>query len=171
MKILLLILLLIPANLFANVAVYDEAEQTVINKVIGIKEGTVAELGAVTGMTDGFKYTVTDGSTMTSCTSGGGSHKVECCYDESEAEWEACHPGINPTAYPVILTTIPTFAGRGLVVGSDSKSIDVLPDKVTADPCGTYPEAAIFYNDTADILCLCNGAGADVKVSDGNPCF
>jgi len=172
MKTLIIILLLIPANLFAaNTVVYDDAPQTVTDKIIEIRTGTAADLSAVTGMTDGYKYTVTDGSTITSCETGGGTHKVECCYDESEAEWEACHPGINPTAYPVILTTIPTFAGRGLVVGSDSKSIDVLPDKVTADPCGTYPEAAIFYNDTADILCLCNGAGADVKVSDGNPCF
>ena len=128
MKTLLLILLLIPANLFAaNIVVYDDAPQTVTNKIIEIRTGTVAELGAVTGMTDGFKYTVTDGSTITSCTSGGGTHKVECCYDESESEWEACHPGINPTAYPVILTTVPAFAGQGLKVGSDGKSIDTEP--------------------------------------------
>lgn len=43
--------------------------------------------------------------------------------------------------------------------------------KLAADPCGTDPEGSIFYNTTADILCLCNGAGADVKVSDGTACF
>lgn len=44
--------------------------------------------------------------------------------------------------------------------------------KVVADPCpGGYPEGAVFYNDTADILCLCDGAGADLKISDGSACF
>ena len=45
----------------------------------------------------------------------------------------------------------------------------------TVDPCdsGTpaNTEGAVFYNDTADILCICNGAGADVKVSDAAACF
>lgn len=46
--------------------------------------------------------------------------------------------------------------------------------KVTSDPCGdtnAYPEGSVWYNDTNDILCICNGAGADVKVSDGAACF
>lgn len=46
--------------------------------------------------------------------------------------------------------------------------------KVTADPCGdtnAFPEASVWYNDTADILCICDGGGDDVKVSDGSACF
>ena len=44
-------------------------------------------------------------------------------------------------------------------------------NKVTADPCGTYSEGAIFYNDTANIPCYCDQAGDDLKFSDNTACF
>jgi hypothetical protein len=48
----------------------------------------------------------------------------------------------------------------------------ILPAKVTADPCGTgYPEGTLFYNDTSNYFCYCNGS-ADVKMSDDTTaCF
>ena len=45
--------------------------------------------------------------------------------------------------------------------------------KVTADPCGdtnAYPEGSIFYNDTGNYWCGCDGTN-DIKLSDGNACF
>ena len=42
---------------------------------------------------------------------------------------------------------------------------------VTSDPCGTYPEGSIFYNDTSDVVCFCDGSGDDLKVVDGSACF
>ena len=149
----------------------EDTPQTVTDKIIEIRTGTVAELGAVTGMTDGYKYTVTDGSTITSCETGGGTHKVECCYDESEAEWEACHPGINPTAYPVILITVPTFAGDGIEVGSDGKSINVVWDTETSDPCGTASVGYHYMSSEGNgYPCYCDEAGVDKKVSDNLDC-
>jgi hypothetical protein len=49
----------------------------------------------------------------------------------------------------------------------------VIPPRVTADPCGgaKYKRGAMFYNETSEILCICNNSGADVKVSDGSACF
>ena len=42
---------------------------------------------------------------------------------------------------------------------------------VTADPCGTFPEGSIFYNDTSNYMCYCNGTD-DVKMSDDTTaCF
>ena len=43
--------------------------------------------------------------------------------------------------------------------------------KITADPCGTMLEATIWYNDTSDYMCFCDGAGVDRKVSDNTDCF
>lgn len=47
-------------------------------------------------------------------------------------------------------------------------------DKKTADPCGNaveYPEASIFYNDTSNYLCFCDGTN-DVQVhSPATACF
>jgi hypothetical protein len=47
--------------------------------------------------------------------------------------------------------------------------------KLVADPCGdttNYPEATIFYNDTSDYYCFCNGANADVQMhSPATACF
>jgi hypothetical protein len=48
----------------------------------------------------------------------------------------------------------------------------IVPDAVTADPCGSgYPEGAIFYNSTANVLCYCSASNADLKVSDDSACF
>jgi hypothetical protein len=47
----------------------------------------------------------------------------------------------------------------------------LVPAKVTADPCGTFPEGSIFYNDTSKYMCYCNGTN-DVKMSDDTTaCF
>lgn len=45
-------------------------------------------------------------------------------------------------------------------------------DMVTADPCGTgYPEGTIFYNDTSNYYCYCDGTN-DVKLHDpSTACF
>ena len=41
----------------------------------------------------------------------------------------------------------------------------------TADPCGTIGEGTIWYNNTSDYYCFCDGAGVDKKVSDNGACF
>lgn len=43
---------------------------------------------------------------------------------------------------------------------------------VTADPCSGagFGEGAIFYNDTGNILCFCDGTN-DLKIADGAACF
>ena len=47
----------------------------------------------------------------------------------------------------------------------------IVPDKVTADPCTAGQEGAIFYNDTSDYWCGCNGTN-DVKLTDNTTaCF
>ena len=48
----------------------------------------------------------------------------------------------------------------------------IIPTKVTADPCTAgAPEGGIFYNDTSNYFCFCNGTD-DVKMSDGSTaCF
>lgn len=49
----------------------------------------------------------------------------------------------------------------------------IVPDQVTADPCtgAGYPEGTIFYNSTANVLCYCSAANADLKVADDSACF
>lgn len=42
---------------------------------------------------------------------------------------------------------------------------------VTSDPCGTFPEGAMFYNDTANIPCYCDDSTNDLKFSDNSACF
>lgn len=47
----------------------------------------------------------------------------------------------------------------------------IVPDAVTADPCGSgFPEGAIFYDTTGNVLCFCDGTN-DLKISDGNACY
>jgi hypothetical protein len=48
----------------------------------------------------------------------------------------------------------------------------ILSAKVTADPCGTgYPEGTLFYNDTSNYFCYCDGTN-DVQMHDpSNACF
>lgn len=41
----------------------------------------------------------------------------------------------------------------------------VVPLKVVADPCGTFPEGSIFYNNTSNYMCYCDGTN-DVKMHD-----
>jgi hypothetical protein len=62
-------------------------------------------------------------------------------------------------------------AGNGAVAIISS---GLLPAVLTADPCagGNYPEGSLFYNDTSDYMCFCDGAGNDVQVhSPATACF
>lgn len=63
-----------------------------------------------------------------------------------------------------------TFNAR--VVSAASAIVTV---KVTADPCGdtaAFPEGAIFYNNTSDYYCFCDGSGNDKQMhSPGTACF
>ena len=64
------------------------------------------------------------------------------------------------------------FAPRGVLgpqVGGDG---GLVPKFITGDPCAVMQEGAIFYNDTSDYMCYCNGAGADLKMNDNTTaCF
>ncbi len=64
--------------------------------------------------------------------------------------------------------------GIGVTWPSAALEVDggVVPKKVTTDPCGSgYPEAVLFYNDTSDYFCYCNGSGVDKRVYDNGACF
>ena len=147
----------------ANVGAAEYTVQTPksAKSILGVPSGTVAQMLLLSSPQDGWRYDVNNGLTMTDCGVGTGTFDVQCCYNDST--WEHCYGGTGPVA-----VTLESFAGRGLT--QDGVSINMLPDKVTSDPCGTYPEAAIFYNDTADILCLCDGNGDDIKIT-GGACF
>lgn len=59
------------------------------------------------------------------------------------------------------------YNAAGTVQWKDS----VVPYKAVADPCGTYEEGTMFYNDTSNYMCYCNGSN-DVKMSDDTTaCF
>jgi len=52
----------------------------------------------------------------------------------------------------------------------------LLPHKYIADPCsnagtGVLSEGMMFYNDTKDVYCFCDGAGDDLEVHDNTACF
>lgn len=48
----------------------------------------------------------------------------------------------------------------------------IKPASVVADPCGTYPIGATFYNSTNGYPCFCNNAGDDIQTSDAvSACF
>jgi len=70
-----------------------------------------------------------------------------------------------------------TTAANQIMIGGSTSNLNMVvygtiqPISVTADPCAGKTEGSVFYNDTADILCLCDGNGDDVKVSDGAACF
>lgn len=56
-------------------------------------------------------------------------------------------------------------------VGQLTTAAGIQAAKVTADPCGTYPEGSIFYNDTSNYYCFCDGTN-DVQLhSPGTACF
>ncbi len=72
------------------------------------------------------------------------------------------------------------FEGGNVGIGTTSPvpKLDVdggiRADMVTSDPCAgaDFPEATIFYNNTSDYYCYCNGAGADLKLDDSTTaCF
>lgn len=47
----------------------------------------------------------------------------------------------------------------------------IIPQKVVSDPCSSgEPEGGIFYNDTGNFWCGCDGTN-DIKLSDGSACF
>lgn len=67
--------------------------------------------------------------------------------------------------------------GLDLIEASSAVKVSVssgglVPKFETGDPCAGsgYAEGAIFYNDTANVLCFCDGSN-DLKVSDGSACF
>jgi len=50
----------------------------------------------------------------------------------------------------------------------------IVTNKRAADPCGDttqFPEGTLFYNDTKDVFCFCDGAGDDLEVHDNSVCF
>ena len=89
-----------------------------------------------------------------------------------------------PTATTVTLTvgdasgTVVVLVGDDLTLPDDltvtgdmivSQSVSVggalTPSRVVADPCGTYAEGSIFYNDTSNYMCYCDGTN-DVQMHD-----
>ena len=54
-----------------------------------------------------------------------------------------------------------------------SKLVGII--KVTSDPCldsSGFPEGAIFYNDSSDYYCFCDGLGVDKQLHNpSNACF
>lgn len=69
------------------------------------------------------------------------------------------------------ISTNATEAMRIDSTGEIEAAFGIVPAFKTADPCGSgFPEGAIFYNDTANVLCFCDGTN-DLKVSDGSACF
>ncbi|PLX27613.1 hypothetical protein C0583_00010 [Candidatus Parcubacteria bacterium] len=50
----------------------------------------------------------------------------------------------------------------------------ITPAKVTADPCSGagFQEGSLFYNDTSDYFCFCDGSNNDMQMhSPSTPCF
>lgn len=79
----------------------------------------------------------------------------------------------------VVLQTGTSSGGKRGEITANSGLLNVSSaiavTKVTADPCADtvlFPESAIFYNNTSDYFCFCNGAGADVQFhSPATACF
>ena len=65
-----------------------------------------------------------------------------------------------------------TIGGDSIEIQSVTASTFIEGANLTSDPCGTYPEGGLFYNDTSDYYCFCNGAGDDVQMhSPATACF
>lgn len=63
------------------------------------------------------------------------------------------------------------FHPRGTLAVEIDGDGGLIPKKVTSDPCGVMKEGSIFYNDTSNYMCYCNGTD-DVKMSDDTTaCF
>jgi hypothetical protein len=80
--------------------------------------------------------------------------------------------GASGDSGPINLTT-GTNAGSGVrgKINADSNLLAVTSGisvvKVVADPCGdtvAFPESTLFYNDTSDYYCFCDGAGVDQQM-------
>jgi hypothetical protein len=79
-----------------------------------------------------------------------------------------------PTSLPSVTINSSGNVGIGTTAPTAALEVDGggVFKKVSADPCGTgYPEGVLFYNDTSDYYCFCDGAGVDKKVSDNGACF
>lgn len=75
-------------------------------------------------------------------------------------------------------TGVPTSGTRGKIALTSrltEANSGIKPVSLTADPCAdatAYPEGTLFYNDTSDYFCFCNGAGNDVQFhSPATACF
>lgn len=80
------------------------------------------------------------------------------------------------TSANVILQHCPA-SGSGSTVNTciDALTIDgesgvMLTKKITSDPCTAGLEGGIFYNDTGNFMCYCDGTN-DLKISDNTACF
>ncbi len=66
--------------------------------------------------------------------------------------------------------------GIGTITPGSTLEVDggIRGDLLTLDPCGAadFPEGTLFYNNTSDYYCFCNGAGDDVQMhSPATACF
>jgi len=65
-------------------------------------------------------------------------------------------------------STITTTSTTGLVI---SQTENLIPSTETSDPCSAEDEGNIFWNTTANELCVCDGTN-DVRVTDASTaCF
>ncbi len=65
--------------------------------------------------------------------------------------------------------------GIGTLSPGSTLEVDggITPDKVTADPCGgaDYSEGSLFYNDTSNYYCYCDGTNDVQMHSPATACF
>lgn len=94
--------------------------------------------------------------------------------------WQAGQSTGTGAPGDLLFSKCPADAGSGSTVNdcttTASWSVDgetgmPLPPAYTADPCsGGEPESGIFWNDTANVHCFCDGTN-DLKISDSTACF
>lgn len=79
-----------------------------------------------------------------------------------------------------LITPVPTDgAGTQADIILDARKVIVVDggiqlDFITADPCGdalAFPEGGLWYNDTSDYPCFCDGGGVDLKMDGSTACF